>query len=93
MEKIDTHERVTVKTLLDSGATRMFVDRKFTKRNGFKLDKLKRLLKVTDMDGSNNNRGNITYKVECNIYYKGHQKKMKFDVCNLGRTEVILGMP
>ena len=93
MEKIDTHKGVMVKVLLDSGATEMFVDRKFTEKNGFRLEKLERLLKVTNMDGSNNNGGDITHEVECNVYYKGHQERMKFDVCNLGRTEVILGIP
>jgi len=92
MEKIDTHKGVTVKALLDSRAIGMFVDKKFAERNGFKLDKLERPLKVTNVDGSNNSGGNITHKVECNVYYKGHQERIRFDVCNLGRTEVILGM-
>jgi len=26
------------------------------------------------------------------VYYKGHIEKMRIDVCNLGKTEVILGM-
>jgi len=93
MEKINTHEGVTVKVLLDSGATGMFVDRKFAERSRFKLDKLKRPLKVTNVDSSNNSGGNITHEVECNVYYKGHQERMRFDVCDLGRTKVILGMP
>ena len=93
MEKIDTHKGVTVKVLLDSGATGMFMDRKCTEKNGFRLEKLERPLKVTNVDGGNNNGGDITYKVECNMYYNGHQERMKFDACNLGRTEVILGMP
>ena len=91
MEKINTHEGVTVKALLDSGATGMFMDRKFTEKNGFKMKKLERPLKVTNVDGSNNNGGNIMYEVECNVYYKGHQERMRFDVCSLERTEVILG--
>ena len=93
LEKIDTHKGVTVKALLDSGAMGIFVDRKFAERHGFKMDKLEKALIVTNMDGSNNSRGRITHKVECNVYYRGHQERMKFDVCNLGRTDVILGMP
>ena len=93
LEKIDTHEGVMVKVLLDSGVMGMFVDKKFTKRNGFKLDKLEKLLKVTNVDRSNNSGGDIMYEVECNVYYKGHQERICFDVCNLGRTEVILDMP
>jgi len=42
LEKIDTHEEVTVKVLLDSGATGMFIDRKFAEKQGFKLDQLKK---------------------------------------------------
>jgi len=30
--------------------------------------------------------------VEVNMYYKGHVKRMRMDICNLGKTEVILGM-
>ena len=93
MEKIDTHEGVTVKALLDSGAMEMFVDRTFAEKHGFKLDKLEKPLTVTNVDGSNNSRGKITHEIECNVYYRGHQERMKFDICNLERTDVILGMP
>ena len=93
MEKINTHEGVTVKALLDSRATGMFVDKKFTEKNRFKMDKLERLVKVTNVDGSNNSGGNITHEIECNVYYKGHLERMRFNVCDLRRTEVILGMP
>ena len=27
------------------------------------------------------------------MYYKGHRERIKFDVCNWGRMEVILEMP
>ena len=37
VEKLDTHEGVTVKALLDSGATGMFMDKKIAARHGFKL--------------------------------------------------------
>ena len=35
----------------------------------------------------------ITHQVEANVYYKGHVKRMRMDVCNLGKTEVILEIP
>jgi len=28
-----------------------------------------------------------------NIYYKNHVERIRIDVCNLGQTEIILGMP
>ena len=40
VEKIDTHEGVSVKALLDSGATGLFMSKKYAERGGFKLIKL-----------------------------------------------------
>ena len=93
VEKIDTHEGVAVKVLLDSGATGMFIDKKTAAKHGFMLQKLERPIMVRNMDGTNNSEGTITHQVEVNVYYKGHVERMRMDVCDLGKTEVILGMP
>jgi len=93
MEKVDTHEGVTVKALLDSGATGMFADKKFVERNGFKKEKLDKAVKVKNVDGTENSGGLVTHEIEVNMYYQGHVERMRLDVCDLGRTEVILGMP
>ena len=93
MEKVDTYEGVTVKTLLDSGATGMFADKKFVAKNSFKLEKLERLSRVTNVNSLHNSRRLIIHEIECNMYYKGHVERIRLDVCDLGRTEVILGMP
>jgi len=93
LERIDNHEGVSVKALLDSGATGMFADKKFVEKNGFKLEKLKRPVRIRNVDGTGNSGGLVTHEIEVNMYYQGHVERMKLDVCNLGRTEVILGMP
>jgi len=93
LEKVGTHEGVTVDALLDSGATGLFMNREFVDKNGFTMEKLERPVKVMNVDGTYNKGGDITHKVTCNIFYKEHRKRARFDVCNLGRTEVILGMP
>ena len=93
LEKVDTHEGMIVDALLDSGATGLFMNKEFVERNRFKMEKLERPVKVINMDGTHNKGGDITHEVTCNVYYKGHKKRARFDVCNLGRTEVILGMP
>ena len=48
---------------------------------------------VRNVNGTNNSAGAITYQVEANVYYKGHVERMRMDVCNLGKTDIILGMP
>ena len=93
VEKLDTHEGVTVKVLLDSGAMGMFMDKRAAAKHGFMLQKLERPIMVRNVDGTNNSGGAITYQVEVNVYYKGHVERMRMDVCDLGKTEVILGMP
>ena len=92
VKKLDTHKGVTIKTLLDSSATRMFMDKRITARYGFKLQKLERPIMVRNVDRTNNSGGAITHQVEVNIYYKGHVERMRMDICDLRKTEIILGM-
>jgi len=93
LEKLESHEGVAVKALLDSRATGLFMDTTFAKEKGFKMEKLKRPLLVKNVDGIVNAWGAITHQVECNIFFKGHVERARMDVCNLGKTELILGMP
>jgi len=92
VEKIDMHEGVMIKALLDSSTTKMFMDKQTAARHGFKLQKLERPLMVKNVDGTVNSGEAITHQVECNVFYKGHMERMQMDVCDLGKTEVILGM-
>ena len=93
VEKVDTHEGVTVKALLDSGATGIFMDKKMAVKYRFRLQKLERPIAVRNVDGMDNSGGAITHQVEVNMYYKGHVERMRIDICDLEKTDVILGMP
>ena len=93
LEKLESHKGVVVRALLDSSTTRLFMDNQFAKRKGFKLEKLKNLLLVRNMDGTINVEGAIMHQVECNIFFKRHMKRVRMDICNLGKTEVILSIP
>ena len=61
VEKVDIHKGITVKALLDSSTTGMFMDRKIAARHKFRLQKLGRLVQVRNVDGTNNSAGAITY--------------------------------
>ena len=93
VEKLDTHEDITIRALLDTSATGMFIDKRMAARHGFKLQKLERPIMVRNVNRTNNSGGAIIYQVECNVYYKDHVERMRIDVYDLGKTEVILGMP
>ena len=47
---------------------------------------------VRNVDGTNNSTGAITHQAEVNVYYKSHVERIRMDVCDLGKTDVILGM-
>jgi len=42
------------------------------------------------MDRTVNAGGAIIHQVEYNMFFKGHVERARMDVCNLGKTEVIL---
>jgi len=93
LKKLESYEGIVVKALLDSGAIGLFMDMTFAREKGFKMEKLKNPLLVRNIDGIVNVEGAITHQVECNMFFKGHMERARMDVYNLGKTEVILGMP
>ena len=93
VEKADIHEDTTVKALLDNSVTEMFIDKKIVAKYGFKLQKLDRLVMVRNIDGTNNSEGAIIHQVKVNMYYKSHVKRIRMNMCNLQRTDIILDIP
>ena len=64
LERIDTQEGITVEVLLDSRVTGLVMSSEFTKKQGFKLKKLERLMNVRNVNGSLNKEGPIENTVE-----------------------------
>jgi len=93
LEKLENYEGVVVKALLDSRVTGLFMDMTFAKEKGFKMEKLKKPLLVRNVDGIVNVGRAIMHQVECNMFFKGHIERARMDICNLGKTELILGIP
>ena len=68
------HKGITVKALLNSGVTGMFMDKKMIARHRFRLQKLERPVVVRNVDGTNNSGEAITYQV----YYKSPKMGIVF---------------
>jgi len=92
VEKVDTYEGITVKVLLDSSAIGIFMDKKMVTKHRFRLQRLERPVIIRNIDGTNNSGGAITHQIKVNVYYKNHIERMKIDIYDLERTDVILGM-
>jgi len=70
LKKLENHEGVAVKALLDSRATGLFMDTAFTKKKEFKIEELKNPLLVRNVDRTENVGGVITHQVEYNMFFK-----------------------
>jgi len=90
VEKVDIHKSVIVRALLDSSMTGMFINRKMAAKHGFRLQKLDRLVMVRNVNSTNNSTEVIIYQVEVNMYYKNHIERVRMNVYNLEKTNVIL---
>ena len=93
LERIDMQEGIIVEALLDSRATGLVMSSEFTRKQGFKLKKLKRLMQVRNVNKTFNQERPIENTVEVNIYYQGHKKRTEIDVIREQKWKVILGMP
>jgi len=91
LRTMDTHRMVDVKALLNSGATGMFIDKKFAEGNGIAMRLLDKPIRVHNVDGMLNQGGSITHEVTLMLSHKGHKEKAVFEVCDLGNSTVIIG--
>ena len=92
VENINIYKGITVKAFLNSSTTGIFMDKKIAARYEFRLQKLEKLITVRNIDGINNSEEAITYQIEVNVYYKNYIEKIRIDVCDLEKTNVILDM-
>ena len=69
LERINIQEGVTMQALLNSGATELVISLEFTRKQRFKLKKIKNPIYVRNVDGILNKEGPIENTVEVNIYY------------------------
>jgi len=73
-------EGVTVEVLLDSSAIGLVISLEFVKKQGFKLNKIEKLIYVRNMDSFFNKEESIEYILEVNIYYQRYRERMEIDV-------------
>ena len=93
LKTMDTARVMDVEALLDCGATGLFIDREFAEGSNLTMNELPRAVPVYNVDGTPNLAGPITHQVSLFITIKGHREKATFEVCNLGKAFLILGLP
>jgi len=88
---MNTSELHSVKALLDSRATRSFIDRDFVRLKGINTQTLSRNIPVFNVDSSPNETGQISEVIDVLLRYKTHSKRMLLAVSGLGKQSLILG--
>ena len=91
LQTVDTHARMDVDALLDCGATGLFINRALVQENGIPTRKLENPVTVYNIDGTVNRGGKITEEITLIMSYQGHKERAVFEVCDLGKTNLIIG--
>jgi len=91
LETTDTKEVKTVQALLDSGATGMFIDRRYVKAQRLATRALSNPIPLRNVDGTLNEAGSVTEVVDLTLRYKNHSERALFAVTNLGGQNLIMG--
>jgi hypothetical protein len=91
LQSVKTAARVSVKALVDCGATRDFIDSEYVISRNLPVRRLSQPIPVLNMDGSPNQAGGITSMVDMVVDYKGHSERIQLAVTRLGKQHVILG--
>ena len=80
MKQKDKEDRIIVKALSDSRATRLVMSLEFARKNKFKKKKLNRLIYMRNVNGTFNYEGLIEYIVDVELFYKRHKERTEIDV-------------
>ena len=80
LERIDTQKGVTVEVLLDSSVIELVMSSEFARKQGFKLNKIERLIYIRNVNGFFNKKRLIEHTVEVNIYYHRYKERMEINV-------------
>src|SRR5882724_4336810 len=97
LEVLVQQKGITAKTqaLVDSGATGVLINNRFTKNKGFMTTPLTRPIPVTNIDGTRNKTGDITATCQILLSITGkeghHSEPITFYLADLGQEDLILG--
>jgi hypothetical protein len=87
------HRTVKVAAMVDSGATALFVDKKYAESQKMWQIPLEQPIRLHNIDGTLNEAGSITHKVKLLLKVGPDEEFFEFYVTSLGPEKVILGLP
>ena len=79
--------------MIDSGATGLFLSKRFVKKHRVTTHPLTRAIPLLNIDGSDNTNGAVTHFARLNLKAGDYSEELDFLVTDIGPEEVILGLP
>ena len=76
----------------DSGASTLFINKRFVEQNKVKTYPLKKPIPVFNIDGTLNKAGSITEMAVLTMKIGDHEEKTVFTVTDIGPEDVIIGI-
>ena len=92
MQTTDTGAVLSMKGLLDCGATDLFMNSNFVQQNKLTTKKLSQPIPVYNVDGTLNEAGSILEVWDAVLQYCDHTECAMFAVTGLGNQNIILGL-
>ena len=95
MVKVHLHgekEMVTINAMIDSGATEDFINPEVCNKHGIKTTKATNPREIYLADGKPSAMGLVTHMTKVPMDISSHRELATFQVANLQKHEVILGM-
>src|SRR5882724_13039366 len=89
LSTIDSNTPMSIKALIDSGATGLFIDIDYVQSNNLKTRRLPRVIPVYNVDRTPNEAGHITKVIDLLVRYKNHSEQATFHVTGIGHTTII----
>src|ERR1700677_1018650 len=93
LKTLNTHNSINIDSLLDCGASGLFIDKQFVELNNITTRKLPRPIPIYNVDGTLNKGGTIKEAVDLIVSHSNHKERATFWVCGLRADRVILGLP
>ncbi|CAK5268475.1 unnamed protein product, partial [Mycena citricolor] len=91
IESTDNAVKLSLKGLVDCGATSDFIDLAYVLENHLPVRRLTQPIPVYNVDGTPNKAGSIREVADVVLRYQGHSERVQVAVTRLGKQQLILG--
>src|SRR6266481_3251327 len=82
---------ISMSTLLDSGATGMFINQSFMQKHRLETTPLPQPILMCNVNGSPNENGSVMEEVHITLHFGHHSERAHLAVANLRQQTVIIG--